>query len=928
MLRVEHHEDTTRLEQQLSRLATTLSYMPVSDQLRSEIDRALAVSVVQHAMTREHTETHINSAMQSLEISQDRSRSEQSQAQESQRRFNQFLESLWFSDMNLRANDISASYPATFEWMFDATTKRPWGSFTRWLEGGDRMYWIQGKAGSGKSTLMKFVANDPRTRDLLGQSSPHNKTLTARFYFWLSGSKLQRSLKGLLCSLCRQIILEDSTIFDTISTEKTVLTKRNINDWSEKELQGLLMRLIDVSTSPICMFLDGLDEFDQGDNMDNLIDLIETLSLHDRVKLCVSSRPENQIVKRMSKYSQIRLQDMTANDIHICIRDSLQHARTRCSPSAVDDDRVEEIVWIMFKKAEGVFLWVHYALSSVMRGMSNDDSFEELLDRLEELPSGVYQLYTQMWNRTEDQQRYHNEAATYFSYERFYPLSIFELLVATDSALQNRYLEDLKPQAATELASQCERLSNRISTVCAGLLEVVVREVSIPGTVCRKIESPAVEDADNLATDAPTEEELCPIMLKYYDSSKIQFLHRTARDFLLETKEGHIIAGESIDSPQIRFRNIIRAKLATLLQGFPSFERDWVDDIFRSIGDFKTDDEIELLVQTKRVLEHLSMSDDPRHHIGYRCFWWQADGEDFECTAAHNGCTQYVRYFIQHGNRHVSPYDLGLLLLYTVSGLPRESELSREVPLGMLITSESYRYLALISWLFSAGADILTNHVDSGRVQNPAQTFMSMIMEADIRDDTLTKQIAEVFHQFLPVIQTSPGEVIERFSFVGGRNDTTPIYCVRARTTLKKLCTIVMNKLGDPGAFGLQWSRPVLGEQDVPKVVWSSGPPIYGETYPTLVHPSGEDSVYLGQALDEIIMWDESSFSSLNSLKKEFEARLAEVHKRTACRQRLDYDIIISSRFEDSFLTEYTLDPAEEVDGSNLEGKGSLQEAH
>ena len=103
-------------------------------------------------------------------------------------------------------------------------------------------------------------------------------------------------------------------------------------------------------------------------------------------------------------------------------------------------------------------------------------------------------------------------------------------------------------------------------------------------------------------------------------------------------------------------------------------------------------------------------------------------------------------------------------------------------------------------------------------------------------------------------------------------------------------------------------------------MIRSSRPPIYAA-----VHPSGEDSVYLGQALDDIIMWDESSFSSLDSLKKEFEARRADVHKHTACRQRLDYDIIISSRFEDSFLTEHTLDPAEEVDGSNWREKGHFK---
>ncbi|KAL8855295.1 MAG: hypothetical protein Q9178_008059 [Gyalolechia marmorata] len=809
--------------------------------MRSEIDRAITTNEEQHAMTRQHAETHITSVMQSLRISQNRYWSVQAQDQQSQRRFDQFLESLWFSDMNLRTNDVSASYPGTFQWMFDTTTKKPWSSFTEWLKGNDHMYWVQGKAGSGKTTLMKFIANDPRTRDLLGQSSSHDKTLIATFYFWLSGSKLQRSLKGLLCSLSRQIMLENRVLFDSVCVEKTAPTKRSIHDWSDKELQHLLMRLIDFSTGPICIFVDGLDEFDHGEDVDNLLDLLETLASLGKVKICVSSRPENYIIKRMSKYSRIRLQDLTEDDIRICIRDSLHHARIRCSPTTVDNERIGEIVSVMTVKAEGVFLWVFYALSSLIRGMRNEDSFRELLDRIEQLPSGVYQLYSQMWYRNEDQQHYRDEAAIYFSYGNFYPLSVFQLLVAMDSSLQGDYIEKLKPHTATELERQCQRLFDRIHTVCAGLLEVVTEEDSSRSVEGSRVNS-AVRDEDPMATDPITDDGSCPVILKFYCKSRIQFLHRTARDFILETKEGQVISGKSVDSLQTRFRNVVRAQLAIAIQKLDELRGSCIPYIFCAVGELQTDHETELLITTKRVIEHLSMP-------------------------------------------------------------------------------------------VSVGADILTNHVLEGWVHNPAMAFMSLVMASDGWDVSLTSQIAEVFQLFLPKIYTSSGECILFFHCEDGRRVYEAAFeasfgCVSrhsviAQMTLKKLCIITMNKLKDLGAFGPQWSPPVLEKLGVTKIGLSFDTSNDIEGLPReAFRPSSEDSIYLGEALDDILLWDETSPSSLDSLTKVFEARRAEVHERSRLRSLRNWSSDNGWYVYKKYLVEHRLDPAEEVDESNWMEKG------
>ncbi|KAL8832358.1 MAG: hypothetical protein Q9191_000315 [Dirinaria sp. TL-2023a] len=301
--------------------------------------------------------------------------------------------------------------------MFEDDIKRPWNSFVKWLQGDERIYWINGKAGSGKSTLMKFLANDSRTERLLAQWYPDSDILVANYFFWLSGGRMQRSLKGLLCSLVRQIVIGDEQLVEkSIYSDETLLMKRSTHDWSDDDLRKVLSLLTDLMVCPICIFVDGLDEFDQRDDIDYLLGFIEEFSTADKIKICVSSRPENYIVNRLSQYSQIRLQDLTAYDMEICIRDELHRVCEKDHQQSLSEYQSDRIVYFMTQKADGVFLWVHYALSSLMRGIRNEDDFKDLLDRIEDLPDGMQQLYLQMWNRLNGhEQRYRHEAATYFS---------------------------------------------------------------------------------------------------------------------------------------------------------------------------------------------------------------------------------------------------------------------------------------------------------------------------------------------------------------------------------------------------------------------------------------------------------------------------------------------------------------------------------
>ncbi|KAL8875550.1 MAG: hypothetical protein Q9198_006109, partial [Flavoplaca austrocitrina] len=471
--------------QQLSKVSADLQSCQsnLANRFRSEIDRYIAASEAQHVVTRQHVNAHITRTMQGLSLSQEEKVKNLEKQQQTQRRCDQFVSSFWFSEMHARMNDVEEPHADTFHWIFeDDDTTRPWNSFSHWLREGTDVYWINGKAGSGKSTLVKFLIEDPRTKELFGHSTPGHEPFLIRFYLWLSGTIMQRSLKGLLCSMLYQIFHESWQVVEDLLLENTsFLSKRVPGDWSKQELQTTLLRSIEKLNRPLCIFLDGLDEFDQDNDVDQLLNLVEDISRSKMTKICVSSRPEHYIEKRLSGYKQLRLQDLTARDMTACIRTALEVARDRCLPASFEDKYLERIIETISNKADGVFLWVHYALTSLVRGMRSEDSFDDLLQRIKQLPSGMHQLYLQMWNRlNEDKQQYQKEAATYFSYKAresecnlLVELSLFELLVALDPQLQSSVVNDFKPQDPLRLARQCEALRPRVLTRTAGLLEFV-----------------------------------------------------------------------------------------------------------------------------------------------------------------------------------------------------------------------------------------------------------------------------------------------------------------------------------------------------------------------------------------------------------------------------------------------------------------------
>ncbi|KAI9658091.1 MAG: hypothetical protein M1821_002751 [Bathelium mastoideum] len=459
------------------------------------------------------------------------------------------LSSLKDTTTNLRRNQVAESYNGTFERIFDENLKRPWNGFVRWLASDSRLYWINGKPGSGKSTLMKFLVGETRTQDALNDWYPNCAIISA--FLWKSGQEIQRSRKGLLSFLVYQLLSgQVMEAKNFISAHADIANKACLSDWSVAELERILFDLIRWPDDHVCIFIDGLDEFGPEDDVHDLINLVRMLKDEDKVKVCVSSRPERSFQLAFDACPKLKLQDLTASDIKHYIADFLEPQAHLLPSNNYPGYAISELTELITGKADGVFLWVHLVLRSVRTGITNGDDWRELLQRLRRLPGNLHELYSEMWQRlNEDEPFYRKEAAFYFyaviNSGDIPPRSpiVLAISLGVNPSIVSTILDSRSRIAPDQIVKMCHQTVNRIHLRSAGLLET---RISILDDTCKQ----------------GTRDQLEKLL-----KTEISFIHRTARDFLLETESGkEIMKHDEIgfEAQTIRLLKALAAGAVTL----------------------------------------------------------------------------------------------------------------------------------------------------------------------------------------------------------------------------------------------------------------------------------------------------------------------------------------------------------------------------
>lgn len=212
------------------------------------------------------------------------------------------LQTLQYREIHDRYERIADAHKSTFEWIFEHPKDdgHQWQNFSEFLQNDNDLFWITGKAGAGKSTLMKFLSENSRTRQLLNNiSAPHAENLElvrAGFFFWNSGTSMQKSKEALLRALLHQTLrsckAQIPIIFPDLWESYDLLDTAIPDKWMWTELVSAFQRLVKLPGKRFFFLIDGLDEFSNDDSeLLQLIYCLKSIAETRNVKLCVSSRP-------------------------------------------------------------------------------------------------------------------------------------------------------------------------------------------------------------------------------------------------------------------------------------------------------------------------------------------------------------------------------------------------------------------------------------------------------------------------------------------------------------------------------------------------------------------------------------------------------------------------------------------------------------
>jgi Cdc6-like AAA superfamily ATPase len=417
-----------------------------------------------------------------------------------------------------------------------------WSNFSAWLPSNDNIFWVQGKPGSGKSTLMKFIINSDNTKSLLDSWNQDIRVLS--HFFWKIGNEPQNSIKGLLCSLLHDILSNDTEAVELVLRHFAFTQcKDNYQEWSTEEADEVLFSLLHASSRSTCIFIDGLDEISDKDGFRALMLIVERLWSCPKVKVCASSRPETELVSRFKamKVPNLQLEDLTRPEMAIYIHNELDRF-----PGQISASIVKAFKYMLLQKAQGVFLWLVLATESLTRGIENGDDEKLLVNRLEELPGELEALYEDMWLRLGGNNRVYREtAAKYFNcvvYGGWDHGISFKSAISTWSGNHTPTLAHLS--LVTKTRSQmffppgpgmedlkwlnilCDKTADDIKTRCAGML---------------RIGSPSIRQYES-CKDIDVVSEMLPL------TRPVEFIHRTAHDFLVDTESGQAILNYRTDA--------------------------------------------------------------------------------------------------------------------------------------------------------------------------------------------------------------------------------------------------------------------------------------------------------------------------------------------------------------------------------------------
>ncbi|KAK3953010.1 hypothetical protein QBC32DRAFT_130247 [Pseudoneurospora amorphoporcata] len=454
------------------------------------------------------------------------------------------LKSLWFRCMGDRKDSVEPAHVKTLQWALKPACEREgmeaeWDDLSEWLRSGTGLYWICGKAGSGKSTLMKYLVDNPSTRTPLNEWVGDLPLTVGSFFFWGLGTQEQKSLEGLSRAILYQLLEVESSYLPSALPRLWQEVRTDVHQKPEPPSSGELKAASEFMIKNFqpkrrfCLFIDGLDEFEG--NFHDAIKLIKGLCSNSAIKIIVSSRPIAICYDAFSRAPQLHMEHLTRNDVTEYIQDIVGSHPYMTVLRDSGELSPNTITYRLIGKASGVFLWVILACQSVLDGFAAHDTVEELCRRVDDLPPELEGLFVHMLNSVD--RRYHEQMAK--------TLKILHLnddwMPAIKLACFDRNGMDctsnvpLESFPIHEARKICSAMVARLRSRCGGLIQAEPRRHWGRTTTYSEIFVCWCSLGAKCPRASASRSQSTPLTNKCEDfpeHSRVVFLHRTVVEFL------------------------------------------------------------------------------------------------------------------------------------------------------------------------------------------------------------------------------------------------------------------------------------------------------------------------------------------------------------------------------------------------------------
>lgn len=396
------------------------------------------------------------------------------------------LDSLSFPGMRSRYDQVRDAEYETFDWTLNPPPDQdlPYDNFTKWLDSKelkDHTYWVFGKPGSGKSTLMRYLS-EAIGPDHLREWSEGQEVLRAGFFFWSPGQGDEKYFQGLLYSLLCQLLDQRRDLIQwVVPTENWRAAQARGSPsipWTVRILSKTFHDFLSLclSNAKILLFIDGLDEMDGNDEKrEEMLNFISSITQSGKLKVCLSSRPWNIYEEQFEDVPKLKLQALTREDLRKYIFGKMQSNdlfQKTCRAAAAD---AEQLLQNILDKAQGVFLWVKLVVAEMVRGVRDGEGVNTLQRKLKGIPADLDLYFRRILESIDPVHREEASILLQIVLDR-HGWTTLDLSFAEEGnskfAFQPNYdLFALDLADSEALAFKFDQMARRINSRCLGLLE-------------------------------------------------------------------------------------------------------------------------------------------------------------------------------------------------------------------------------------------------------------------------------------------------------------------------------------------------------------------------------------------------------------------------------------------------------------------------